>query len=461
MKVVVGQGGGVFEPEFGGAVQPFTQTMTNLLESDIIARRVTGKLHPDQTPAEFLTDLHVSSRPESSVLEVSYEDTDKKRAVRALAEVGTVFIALIDERLSARLRRDSLPAVTVAIFDPAHLEAEPVSPKPVRSLGFATALGLVIGLVLAFARDSVDDRIRSRSDAERAFGAPVAGALPRGMRGATPLLVGGRGGGTGEEIEALLLLRANLMFSEAGIQGRTVAVTSGLSSEGTTTVVANLAVLLALAGHDVICVDADLRRPRLHELLNLSSEGAGLNDIAEGRIAVADALRDVDLGVATTDGAPVTQAALRIRPRATAAAGRRQTPAAGAKAAQKAEIRSHPRLRVLLANPSPDAPAVLLTANRVAKLVEQLSTHAEYVIFDTPPILEVGDAFPFAKAADTVLVVAREGRTTVSTAEAIRLTLDGLGVSKVSIILTGSNTRGGSRGYNWGADARRDSLFET
>jgi capsular polysaccharide biosynthesis protein/Mrp family chromosome partitioning ATPase len=434
-KVVVGQGGGVFEPEFGGAVQPFTQTMTNLLESDIIARRVIEKLGLEKTPEAFLDDLDVSSRPESSVLEVTYQDTDKTRAVDTLAEVGTVFTQLIEERLSARLRRESLPAVTVSIFDPAHLETDPVSPKPTRSLAFATALGLALGLVLAFARDSLDERIRGRLDAERAFRAPVVGALPSGVRGATPLLVGGQGRRTGELIEALRLLRANLLFSEAGIRGRTIAVTSGLASEGKTTVVANLGVLLALAGHNVICVDADPRRPKLHEHLNLSPDGAGLADVTDGRVSLTDALREVVLGTA-----PPPEAAgmkMRLRLSARGAAG---PPDARGTILQEANG-GPGRLRVLLANHSPGAPHDLLTSDRVAELVERLIAHADYVIFDTPPLLEVGEGFPLALVADTVLVVAREGRTTVSTAEAVRLTLEGLGVSKVSIILTGSNIR--------------------
>ena len=470
MKVVVGQGGGVFEPEFGGAVQPFTQTMTNLLESDIIARRVIEKLGLEQTPKEFLDDLHVSSRPESSVLEVSYQDTDKERAVASLDEVGTIFTRLVEERLSARLRRESLPAVTVSIWDDAHLEADRVSPNPARSLAFATVLGLALGLVLAFARDSLDERIRGRRDAERAFGAPVVGALPSGVRGATPLLVGGEGRRTGELIEALRLLRANLLFSEAGIRGRTVAVTSGLPGEGKTTVVANLGVLLALAGHNVICVDADLRRPKLHEHLNLSPDGAGLGDVTEGRVSVTDALREVVPGAVAPQEADGMKRRLSDAARGVVPGGvareeaaemkrRRRLPArtgAGATDASTApngwgataqDPNGGPgRLRVLLANHSPGAPPDLLTADRVSELTERLSEHADYVIFDTPPILEVGEAFPLALVADTVFVVAREGRTTARTAEAVRLTLEGLGVSRVSVILTGSNARRASSG---------------
>src|SRR4051812_38136997 len=69
MKIVVGQGNGFFQPQFGSSVQPFTQTMTSLLESDIVARRVIRSQRLSLTPKGLLSQLHVASNPESSVLD--------------------------------------------------------------------------------------------------------------------------------------------------------------------------------------------------------------------------------------------------------------------------------------------------------------------------------------------------------------------------------------------------------
>ena len=161
--------------------------------------------------------------------------------------------------------------ITASVFDPAHLEPGAISPRPKRTVTIAGVLGLVIGLVLAFARDALDDRIRGRRDAEQWFGAPVIGELPKdlgrkpyGLRGAPPPR-------DPAVVEALYRLRANLQFSQGGISGPVLVVTSAVTDDSHSIVAANVGVTLALAGLDVICVEADMRRPQLERALGVSA----------------------------------------------------------------------------------------------------------------------------------------------------------------------------------------------
>jgi receptor protein-tyrosine kinase len=352
--------------------------------------------------------------------------------VAVLAEVGDVFTGLVEERLS---RPTSEQPITATVFDPAHAEPGQVSPQPVRTLAIAGALGLVLGLILAFAAEAIDDRIRGRRDAEEWFGVPVIGALPKGLRGKPPFGVRGQPApGRPDFLEALQLLRANLEFSERGMSGPLTVVTSAIPEEGKSTVVANLGVTLALAGHDVICVEADMRRPRLPFYLGLVARNGGLAEVLEGRAQLQDVLEDVPLSLATSGNGAVSinQAQLRSRSETTGRTARQ--PFGG-------------RLRVLLSGSPATNPPDALTGERVADLVDELRASADYVIVDTPPILLVGDAFPLVRLADTVIVVAREGRTNKTTAEAVKATLDGLGVLRASIVLTDSH---GSAGYGYG-----------
>jgi Mrp family chromosome partitioning ATPase len=94
------------------------------------------------------------------------------------------------------------------------------------------------------------------------------------------------------------------------------------------------------------------------------------------------------------------------------------------------------RLRVLQAGKVDRNPADLLTRVRATGLVEALRSRADYVVFDTPPMLTAGDAFPLMSVADTVLVVARQGRTKRGAAEAVHATLDRLGIQRASVVLT-------------------------
>src|SRR6266516_3576635 len=408
--IVVGQGGGIFQPEFGTSVEPFTLTMSNLLRSHIVAENVIQNLNLSTTPDALLADLQVTTKPSSSVLEVTYDSTSKARALAVLRSVGTAFATLVDQKLGSQPLQGTggtgtgaqPQPITARVFDPAHLEPGRVAPRPGRDLLFGAVLGLAIGLALAFVRASFDDRIQSSRDASEAFGAPVIGTLPKPSR-RSRAAAGARDGRQEKRLlSALELLRANVQFSSA-VQGPVIVVTSAHEDEGKTRVAGDLGRALASAGNEVICVGADLRRPKLHEYLGRPRRGPGLVDVLEGRLELADALQGVKLdgrraGVPEQDG----------------------------------------RLRLLAAGRVLRVSSSMLAGERLQELVEDLRAMGQYVIFDSPPALVAGDVYPLIGAADSVIVVARQGWTTKSTAQAIRTTLEGLGAKRVSVVLTNS-----------------------
>jgi polysaccharide biosynthesis transport protein len=451
MKIVVGQGGivigrngSLFEPALTSDVNRFTATMTNLLESNVVARTVIDDLGLRISPERLLNRLHVSSRPDSSVLEVSYRGNDKRASVFILRDTGRVFTRLVKDRLGGGATQQangqpSVAPVTTSVFDPAHLEPGRVSPRPARNLAIAGGLGLLLGLVLAFARESLDDRIRSRREAEEWFGAPVMGSLPKGVRGKSlPELAVNRRGKGDQVAEALDLLRANVQFAQAGSTGGTIVVTSALPEDGKSTVVANLSVTLALAGHDVICVEADLHRPRLLHYLGVREGINGLTDVVAGSVPLARALQSVPLPVQSRNGGPAeTDSMQQLRP---------SVPDATAG-----------RLRLLPTGRRPDRPSAFLggARDRIVGLMQELAADATYVLLDTPPLLALADAFPFALSADTVLVVARQGRTTKQNAQSVRATLEGLGAKRVAIVLTDVAGADGYGYYQYGRRPQR------
>jgi capsular polysaccharide biosynthesis protein/MinD-like ATPase involved in chromosome partitioning or flagellar assembly len=426
MKVVVAQTGGTSQPDIGS--QKLSQTMSNLLESDVVATSVIRRLSLDTTPHTLLKELHVSFKPDSSVLEITFDSTDKRSAVIVLREFSRAFQRLVDEKLGVQSGRGALgdpgtlPVIIATVFDPPHLKPGRVSPKPARTLGFAGVLGLAAALMLAFARESLDAGIRDRGDAEKWFGAPVLGSLPKGAVGRPPPEVGGRE--NRDLVEAMRVLSANLQFSESGVRGPTVLVTSAQKSEGKTTVAANLAVELAMSGKDVICVDADMRRPRLHAQLLLGEDGRGLVDVIRGSSELDDALEVVNLVVPSRNGRPLF---------------RRRAP----QDIDTVTVTTEGRLRALRAGRTEPGSASIFTKEVTRDLVETLSSMADYVVVDAPPLLALADAFPLALQADSVLVVARLDRTTKERAGAVRTTLDGLGVRSVAVVLTDAPVREG------------------
>ena len=85
MGVVAPQG---LEPEFGGNVEPFTLTMSNLVRSNIVAETVIRNLGLQDSTQDLLGDVRVQSKPSTAALEVSYDSTNKQKAVAVLSEIG-------------------------------------------------------------------------------------------------------------------------------------------------------------------------------------------------------------------------------------------------------------------------------------------------------------------------------------------------------------------------------------
>lgn len=148
MKLVVSQGGSVLPPG-GGDNEPLTQTMSSLLESDVVASAVIENLGLDTSSQQLLDRLDVTTEPQSAVLIVGYESTRPEKAVAVLEEVGAEFPTIVSESLGdeATFRGDGSLELSASVFDPPTALSEPVSPSPVRNLVIAGLAGLLAGLL--------------------------------------------------------------------------------------------------------------------------------------------------------------------------------------------------------------------------------------------------------------------------------------------------------------------------
>lgn len=400
MKIVVGQGEGIGGSPLPIGAQSLTQTMTDLIESDVVANKAAEGL--PISGEEVLSHLTVSTKPEASVLTVTYEDTDVQHARLVLEQVGKAFTQLVDNRLgksSQGATREGEQVVSAKVFDPAHELPEKVSPKTKRNLVIAGILGLLAGLFLALVRDSLSRRVRSLADAEQAFGVQVAGLLPPGAIGKRPRKLaqpGDRPMAPGEDFENVFeIVAANIRFTIPHPDSGAFLVTSAMAQEGKTQIVANIARTMARSGLKVVAVEGDVRRPALHRAFQLPPQQPGLTDVVRGESKLSDVL------------VPISErdSQLLVLP-------------AGSHLADTHDI---------------------FTVGRSAALMEEIRGVADYAIFDSAPLLLVPDAYPIAQLVDRVLVVAREGTTKRDEAEAVRDKLGSLGVSDYSVILTDSS----------------------
>jgi capsular exopolysaccharide synthesis family protein len=146
--------------------------------------------------------------------------------------------------------------------------------------------------------------------------------------------------------------------------GGSVLVTGPSPSEGKTTTAINLAAAFATAGHSVILIESDLRRPTIGEALGVRPT------VGIGRVLLGEA--GMDDGLIETE--PFGD-----------------------------------RLRVLLADSDGEALPELLSLPAAGSLIEEAKSRADYVIIDSPPLTEVIDALPIAQQVDDVLIVTRLG----------------------------------------------------
>lgn len=409
--IVVGtRARGDLPPQLG--TSGVTRTMTNLLESELVARTVIRRHRLNVSVEKFLKDLKVEVLPDTSVIQVKYDSTNPRLALSIVSEINRIFTRQVEETLGTESaagsgRPGSSFRIVVRNFDPPHLEPEPIARNPVTSLLFAGLAGMVLGVLLAVARESLDSRIRGRRDAEIWFGAPVLGALPKGLNRRPPPGIGAAGGREDRRSASLDLLRARLQFTQRGngTGGSTILVTSTGASSGKAAVTANLAASLARAGERVVCVDANLHRPSLHRYLGLPTQAPGLVDVLEASVDLDDALVRIELAPPSAEGA---------------------------NGAKPSEARG--RLDILRGGSEPSRQD-LLTPEAVEGLFAKLRERADYVVLDSPT-LQVSDFFPLAVQSDNVLLVARRGRTTKAQAESARETLARIGVENVGVVLT-------------------------
>jgi capsular exopolysaccharide synthesis family protein len=251
----------------------------------------------------------------------------------------------------------------IRVVDDAQVPVDPVSPR--RALNMLVGLlgGAFLGVGLAFLFEYLDNRVKTPEEIETELGIPSLGMIPlmAAVPGkANPLISDGAPPNFSEAFRAL---RTNILFSAAAGGPRSIVVTSTGPGEGKTMVAGNVAIGLAQTGQRVLLVDADMRRPRSHELFGLAVE-PGLSNLLVG----------------------------------------------ASKASEVVQPSGVENLWVMPAGTTPPNPAELLGSKRFADLTTSLGGHFDCVIIDTPPVLAVTDAAVVAHRASGVLfVIAADG----------------------------------------------------
>jgi len=237
----------------------------------------------------------------------------------------------------------------------------PKSPIDHRMLYLMVAglFGLILGLALAFLLEQLDDQIRTKQDINSNLGLTILGTIGKLNRGSPELIM--QTDPSSVIAEDFRVLAANIRLSGLNKSFHKLLVTSPKSEDGKSMVASNLAVALAQAGLDVTIVDADLHKPRLQDIFNCERE-TGLTDaLLEGNL-------NLNIQSTETKG-----------------------------------------LSILISGHLPPDPTSILISPKLAKLLDELAKKVDFVVIDSPPILEIADTCILSSLVDGVMVVIRSG----------------------------------------------------
>ncbi|HEX2232438.1 MAG TPA: polysaccharide biosynthesis tyrosine autokinase [Thermoleophilaceae bacterium] len=352
-----------------------------------------------------LRDQISQSRQDLEQLAAEGAPEEEQQALRdsiALQEEG--LRSLVEQSTAAQGAAISR-AATVSIYDEAGLPSSPAKPRPALTMGLGLFLGLLTGLGLAFVRESLDRRLHTRDEVAEVAGSMVMGTIPRSYDRRQRLF-----NSASPQQDAFARLRTNLMALDGGSAIRKLMVTSAEPGAGKSTITANLAAALARDGTKVVAVDADLRIPTLHRLFELQNT-RGLSSVLTGRVRDEREL------------------------------------------IQRTQIDN---LFVLTSGPEVPDPAERIGSVEMANLVTRLAEAFEVVLIDTPALLSVSDGANVVPLVDSVLLVAREARSTRHGVRDARAQLAAVNAKRVNVVLNFSREQPTDYYYYTSFERQRD-----
>lgn len=296
----------------------------------------------------------------------------------------------------------AMRASNIQVLDPAEAPSRPFKPNVAVNSLLGAASGLLVAALVVFAREKADRSFRAPGDVSSYLQLPELGIIPSGtdqlrLNGSRVELASWkqRPSQLAESFRATL---ASILVSVDARDSSTVLLlTSPGPGEGKTTISTNLAIALARTGREVLLVDADLRKPRVHEIFGLAND-TGLSDLlrAEKR---------------------ATEHEVRALCQSTELAG----------------------LNVLTSGKGDEETLDLLSRRRSQELMNQLRSQFDAVIIDTPPVMHLADARVLGRLADAVVLVVRAGETSRDVAIAARRRLAEDGIPLLGTILNDWN----------------------
>ncbi|HXH70374.1 MAG TPA: polysaccharide biosynthesis tyrosine autokinase [Pyrinomonadaceae bacterium] len=336
------------------------------------------------------------------------------------------------KNLEKQQRENDVVAVgtdnNISVADFAIPPETPISPRRLTTVLAAMFLSTLFGMGLALFLEYLDDTIHTSEEVESYLQLPALAVIPTidSMTKRRLLLVGANDEEpeTNSELlihmdprsslaEAYRQLRTSILLSTAGHAPKSLLITSSLPAEGKTTTAVNTAISLAQTGAKVLIIDADMRRPRLHSIFNISN-AEGLSTLLSSELTNDDILNTV-------------------------------------------QYDNDSKLNLLTSGPVPPNPAELIGSEQMAELLKNLQSKFTHVVVDSPPIASFTDGVLIASMVDGVILVVHSGKSSRQVVRRSRQLLQDIGAKIFGVVLNNVNLRSQDNSYYYQSYYHRDS----
>lgn len=395
-------------------LQESVATETNLQElkqkkAELVTRFAPG--HPAlQAIDQQMAALNVKmSALQSRVKTLPNLEQDTLRLMRDVQVNNDLYVGLLNNMQQLKLVKAGKVG-NVRLVDSAAVPEEPLKPKKKLIALLAAVVGLLLGIVVAFIKNSLYGGITDPQDIEEHTGLSVYGTIPLSkVQLGLAEQIGARKPGchllatsaaNDPSVESLRSLRTSLQFAMLDAPNNRVLLTGPTPGVGKSFVSVNLAAVMAAAGKRVLLIDADMRKGYLNQYFGKNRE-PGLADVLANSVQLSQAI-------------------------------------------QKNVVE---RLDFIPTGMIPPNPAELVLSHRLKNLLDDLSNQYDLVLIDTPPVLAVSDTTAIAAICGTVFLVTRSERSTIGEVAETAKSLKRANVEVKGVIFNGLNPEKFRYGY--------------
>jgi succinoglycan biosynthesis transport protein ExoP len=401
---------GTFKPEYPEMVRLKSQMET-------IQKRLNNEI--DKIIASIKHDYESSLRRESLLRQAFDQQKSrvmgmKEKAIqynilKREADTNKELYKGLLQRMKEAGVSAGITASNIQIVDQAEFPVKPYKPNKPLNLLLAAVVGLFLGIGLAFFFEYLDNTVKTTEDVEQFIRLPSFGMVPqisyerrkRLERGASsPVELITHGHPKSMLSEAYRSIRTSILLSFSEKPPKRILITSPNPEEGKTTTAINTAIALSQTGAQVLILDTDMRKPRIHKIFN-EENGVGLSNFLSGHAELESIIK-------------------------------------------KTEI---PNLYYIPSGPIPPNPSELIGSNLFKGMMDSLGEKFNHIIFDSPPVLGFADSIILSTSVDGIILVVLGGKTPRETLQRAKEVLYQVNAKILGVVINRVDIRRSDYGY--------------